>query len=198
MVVSDAADAKRAVNWEVLPQESIRLSEMFNAKGSFEHAECPLNPSLYSRKVQDTSFINRGLGYRAMGFVGGGGHEGIGITCVLAERLTREHIFEALKARRCYATTGARIMLDILVGDAIMGGRVMASKKDYKIDINVQRTADLASVELVTNQRVVTIPHKGSRCNVPIALRSGFRYVYLRVLQVDGEAAWSSPVFVGR
>lgn len=36
-----------------------------------------------------------------------------GLTCVMSPRLTRKDIFEALYNRRCYATTGARIYLDV-------------------------------------------------------------------------------------
>lgn len=36
-----------------------------------------------------------------------------GLTCALASQLTRAAIWEALKARRCYATSGQRILLDV-------------------------------------------------------------------------------------
>jgi hypothetical protein len=52
-----------------------------------------------------------------------------GLTCILAEKLTRKSIFEALHKRHCYATTGARIYLEVqcfangrqlgIMGDAI-------------------------------------------------------------------------------
>jgi hypothetical protein len=49
----------------------------------------------------------------------GAGQFGIanGLTCVLAESQTREAIFRALKSRRCYGTTGARIDLDFHIDD---------------------------------------------------------------------------------
>lgn len=36
-----------------------------------------------------------------------------GMTCLLAEELTREGVWQALFARRCYATSGPRILLDV-------------------------------------------------------------------------------------
>lgn len=53
----------------------------------------------------------------------GAGEFGIagGLTCVLAAELTRAVIFEALKQRRCYGTTGARIDLDFTVNGRAMG-----------------------------------------------------------------------------
>ena len=45
----------------------------------------------------------------------GAGQFGIanGLTCALAEEKTRESIFRALKSRRCYGTSGARILLSL-------------------------------------------------------------------------------------
>ena len=53
----------------------------------------------------------------------GAGEFGIssGLTCVLAETLTRESVFSALKARRCYGTTGPRIDLAFEVDGRPMG-----------------------------------------------------------------------------
>jgi Protein of unknown function (DUF3604) len=45
-----------------------------------------------------------------------------GLTCVLAESLTREAVFDAIKARRCYAVTGAqRIHVELAVNGLPMG-----------------------------------------------------------------------------
>jgi hypothetical protein len=45
-----------------------------------------------------------------------------GLTCVLAEALTREAVFDAIKARRCYAVTGAqRIHVELTVNGLPMG-----------------------------------------------------------------------------
>jgi hypothetical protein len=50
-----------------------------------------------------------------------------GLTCVLTESLTRDGVFEAIRQRRCYATTAAqRIHVELVVNDLPMGaeGRV--------------------------------------------------------------------------
>jgi hypothetical protein len=58
----------------------------------------------------------------------GAGEFGIGggLTCVLAEELTRAAVFTALRERRCYGTTGPRIALEFSAGDAAMGEVVTA------------------------------------------------------------------------
>lgn len=53
----------------------------------------------------------------------GAGQFGIygGLTCILAQSLTRAGVFEALKQRRCYGTTGPRIDLAVTVDGHPMG-----------------------------------------------------------------------------
>src|SRR5262249_30129592 len=50
-----------------------------------------------------------------------------GLTCVLAESLTREAVFDAIKARRCYGVTAAqRIHVDVAVTGRPMGAAARA------------------------------------------------------------------------
>jgi hypothetical protein len=71
-----------------------------------------------------------------------------GLTCVLAESLTREAVFDAMKARRCYAVTAAqRIHVELSVNGLPMGaggradgpvklvGRVVGTGPVERIDL---------------------------------------------------------------
>ena len=73
------------------------------------------------------------MGHR-LGFVGGTDshyglanqgsyhvNDGNGLACVVAPKLTRAAIWQALYDRRCYATTGDRILLDFTSDDKPMG-----------------------------------------------------------------------------
>lgn len=51
-----------------------------------------------------------------------------GLTCVLAEDLSREALFNAIKSRRCYGTTGARIHLEFTINGHHMGEVFSTSK----------------------------------------------------------------------
>lgn len=59
----------------------------------------------------------------------GAGEFGIGggLTCVLAEALTRDGVFAALRSRRCYGTTGPRIDLDFAIDGQPLGSVIDAS-----------------------------------------------------------------------
>jgi hypothetical protein len=87
----------------------------------------------------------------------GAGQFGIanGLTCVLAEAKTREAIFAALKNRRCYGTSGARIDLDFRVDDHVMGSVVEAAPAAARGLASVRGTAPIESLELFEGKRVI-------------------------------------------
>ncbi len=70
-----------------------------------------------------------------------------GLTCVLSRQLTREAIWEALSSRRCYATTGQRILLDVR-SDGHFMGEDYRTDKFPEISIRATGTAQIERVEL--------------------------------------------------
>jgi len=82
-----------------------------------------------------------------LGFPGAWGE---GIAAVLAEELTREAVFEALKARRCYAVTGDRIEIDFTLNGEPMGGELPATDV-REIAVSVAGWDEIAMVELIRN-----------------------------------------------
>ena len=77
-----------------------------------------------------------------------------GYTGIYAEELTREGIWEALRARHCYATTGQRILLDVRCGDRMMGD-VVEDVGDVRLSIRAVGTAPLLDVEVRRDAEVV-------------------------------------------
>ncbi len=127
-----------------------------------------------------------------------------GLTAVLAPELTRAALFDALWNRRCYATSGAKIFVDFRVNDHIMGSEFVAAEP-VRIDVRVIGTAALRSVEVVRNGHVmggVTGLGRTPVSEVSFALQDPLvngktsAYYYVRVVQEDGEMAWSSPIWV--
>ena len=70
-----------------------------------------------------------------------------GLAGVYAEALTLEGVLDALKARRCYATTGARIIVRVS-GDGHPMGAEYRTGAPPRIDVSVCGTAPLERVEL--------------------------------------------------
>ena len=123
-----------------------------------------------------------------------------GLTAIIAPELTRAALIQALKERRCYATTGARIVLDFSVDGHGMGAEFAASEPAVSVTARVLGTAPLKRVEVIGNNNVVfTQPGDGRVCELAetLSLAEGqTTYFYLRVTQSDGHVAWSSPIWV--
>ncbi|NIS74992.1 MAG: DUF3604 domain-containing protein, partial [Deltaproteobacteria bacterium] len=52
-----------------------------------------------------------------------------GLTAVWTDLLSRHSIYDALRARRCYATTGERIIVEFWVDGHFMGEVIPAERK---------------------------------------------------------------------
>jgi hypothetical protein len=82
------------------------------------------------------------------------GAYGEGVCGVWAESLTAEALIEAIRARRTYALTGDRIVMEVSLNDQPMGSQ-MAAVADRQIDVRVEGQDSLAAVELVRGGRVI-------------------------------------------
>jgi hypothetical protein len=92
-----------------------------------------------------------------------------GLMAVKADELSRDSLWETFKQRRCYATTGAHIILETTIGDTGMGGTVTVDDAP-EIDVAVEGTAPLSRVEL----------YRGSKKVAERAFDDGTRAVELR------------------
>ena len=70
-----------------------------------------------------------------------------GLTGIYAEELTREAIWDALHARRCYATSGQRIILDVRVDGHLMGEEYATDSPPH-IEVSVHGTFGVERVEV--------------------------------------------------
>lgn len=125
---------------------------------------------------------------------------GEALVAVLAEENTRRGVFSALYNRRCYATTGERIVLDFRVNGASMGSEIRASAAPA-IEVTAIGTAPLREVEIVKDGRSAHRVRPNAESveftwRDPEYQAGKSAYYYLRVLQANGEEAWSSPVWV--
>jgi hypothetical protein len=77
-----------------------------------------------------------------------------GLTAFIAEVLTRESIWEAFKARRCYGTSGPRILLDVSVNGHPMGSEPVLSESPV-MSIRVLGTVPIDTIEVRRGTRTV-------------------------------------------
>jgi hypothetical protein len=88
----------------------------------------------------------------------GAGEFGIagGLTCVLAESLSRSAIFAALKARRCYGVSGPRLDLDFTIDQQPMGS-VIETRGQSQLQASVKGTAPLESLTLFRGKEAIKV-----------------------------------------
>lgn len=77
-----------------------------------------------------------------------------GLTAVYARDLTREALWDALQARRCYATTGERIRLWFEVDGCPLGGAITGSET-CRISFQVEGTQALERVDVFRGTDVI-------------------------------------------
>jgi len=125
---------------------------------------------------------------------------GPGKMAVFAPELTRDAIWQAMYDRNCYATTGARIILQFHINGVPMGSETCI-EKDPEISIFASGSDELSIVEIIKNGEV---KHQSSAQGHEASIEfvdSSFSkdsWYYVKIVQNDGETAWSSPIWVYR
>jgi uncharacterized protein DUF3604 len=201
------------VDWRVAPDPEFEpVVEITSVHGTSEEPNGPR--AIYSARRGHFARDALAKGYR-LGFVGSGdshdGHPGLvhlnspcgGVAAIVARDDTRDAVYDALKARLCWATTGPRILLWFRLGATRMGGEAAAAEAarpdapPYS-GFAIGESA-IARIEIVKNGAVVASADGGGKSEAKLdwhdAKPAAGDYVYLRVIQIDGHAAWSSPIF---
>ncbi len=128
-----------------------------------------------------------------------------GLTGVLAKENTLESIFEAIKARRCYAFMGGRIEIDFRINGHYMGEEIiLKEEEDRMIYMYVKADKPIKRMTLVKNCE--DIYHMdGNPLQDFHVMKEMFMdykkvqdtdYYYLRVELEDGRFGWTSPIWV--
>jgi hypothetical protein len=202
-----------ATNWEIPPDPDLEpVTEVSSVHGSSEAGDTPR--LIYSPVAGN--FVRDALdrGYR-LGFVGGGdshdGHPGLahlttpsgGLTAFVMDELNRDAVARALRSRRVYATNGPRILLRMALDGRPMGSILEAGPDGLaSVDLVVIAVtpAPIERVDVIRSGEVVASIDAEDRRRLSFSLEiEGLvagEYVYARVVQGDGGAAWASPIFI--
>jgi len=121
------------------------------------------------------------------------------VTAMFAPRLDRESIWDALRARRCYATTGERIILRFDLDGEPMGSECAVSGAP-RFRICAYGTAPIARIDVIRGRSLAHRVEPHSKvCEtdwIDEHAPDGEHYYYVRVTQEDFSLAWSSPIWV--
>ncbi|TFG17182.1 MAG: DUF3604 domain-containing protein, partial [Promethearchaeota archaeon] len=179
------------------------------------------------------SFVQDALakGYK-LGFTAGGDdHFGIypsgmidpdngiyppGIMAIWAETLTKESIWNAMQNRKCYGTTGPRVIVELYVDEYFMGDIInIQDKQEFEkkrtIRINLLSPIKILKLELIRNNKIlkeIAINHTDYAIQIQdlelfdnICLKHSqenefFTFYYLRIFLDENHMAWSSPIWI--
>ena len=219
-------------DWDAFDERLQPVVEVCSAHGRFEYAgNQPIGHR--RDHVWPDRFVLNALerGYK-LGFVGGSDSHGLrwhgteldgrsgtvpagtrvgwkedayrtGMTAIIATGLSRAELYAALQARRCYATSGVPIVLDVRLDAVLMGGETIVTRPP-ELHVRVRGTAPLRAIEVVRSGHVwsaLRFDHGASAEQASFTLRDASatpgesHYYYVRVAQDDGNMAWSSPIW---
>jgi len=189
-------------DWNFTDEKAQPVAEIFQVRGSYEYKGAPREAVRITPKAG--YFIHdawaRGI---VIGVIASPDHGGgYGKACVFAPELTREAILDAIRARRCYGTTAAKIFLDVRVNGHLMGEKLKEpATGPVEVKIATRCPADIERIEVCrNNQFVYTVSPNGRQADltyVDMEPPDGRSYYYVRLIQKDGEIAWTSPVWFG-
>ncbi len=114
------------------------------------------------------------------------------------DRIDRDAIIAAMKARRSYAATD-NIFVDLRMGDRFMGESFSTSERP-PLSVHVSGTGPIARIEVIKSNRIVyTVPGTGADMRFTWRdqdVHPGEAYYYVRIEQANSQLCWSSPIWV--
>ena len=122
-----------------------------------------------------------------------------GLCAIWAPELTRDALFSSLRQRQCYGTTGARIIVRFCVAGSPMGSTVERNADFMPMQIEVRGTAPIEQIEVLCDLRPTRVVIGAGRAHVKEEFECDTKQpamYYLRVKQIDGQRAWTSPIWV--
>lgn len=189
------------IDWGYTNEKYQPVAEIFQLRGSYEYQGCPRQSANATEMqyyyLQDTWARKTIIGTIASPDHGGG----LGKAGVWAEKLDRQSIFDAIRARHTYGTSGAKMGLIFKSGDHLMGDKV-ANVNNGRIDfeINVWAGAPLDEIVLFRNNEALRTfrahsPEEAISWSDENPLEEDFVWYYVRAKASDNEFAWSSPIW---
>lgn len=130
-------------------------------------------------------------------------HHYCGLTAFRVPRLERSHLFEAIDARRVYATADCRILADFSVNGHVMGEVfTMSSPTEPRVvELEAISSTPIDEIVLVKSGQPIRTWQPGARV-VNLTYEDASRYggptdyYYVRIESGETKKAWLTPVWV--
>lgn len=122
-------------------------------------------------------------------------------TVVLANELTRDKIYEAIRKLRVYSTEDRNLKINYKVNGNVMGSILPnPSTLDFIVNVDDPDAAEkIAKVEIITDGGKVASykTFNTNKADWNLQLSPQYKYYYVKVTEADGDIAVTAPVWVG-
>ena len=180
------------------------------ARTSYESSQGPLDARIDvdDEHIRNAGYFPEGFvteawnkGYR-LGVIASSDHHSThySYAMIYTGDTSREGILEALRRRNTYAATD-NILLDVRMGRHVMGDE-FSTHEPLPIEVRVRGTAAIAQIHILRSGRILYTWQPEEQqvsfgyTDSDVEVGTGTRVYYVRVEQVDGHVAWSSPIWV--
>ncbi len=209
LAISHTSATRMGTDWRDNDSDLEPVVEIFQgARTSYEYIGAPksADPEKDRGHTQQAGYEAAGFvwnawkkGYR-LGVITSSDHGSthISYAMVYTTDYSRQGILDAIKKRHTYGATD-NIILEYRAGDHFMGEEFTASKAP-RMFVKVTGTDDISQIDIVKNNTFAytTKPDKRTAQFTWMDNKTdaGSSYYYVRVMQRDGQIAWSSPIWV--
>ena len=203
----------QGTDWAEHSNELEPLVEVYQGhRLAYEHEGGPRGATSSRKYLQRSGYEPAGFiwnalakGYR-MGFKASSDHcsTHISYACIIAESNTRAGIIDAIRRRHSFGATD-NIVMDFRVaagGREYLQGDEVHATGPFSLKVEVIGTGPIRRIDVIHNERYVyAVTPEGTSAKFTYqdpAQAPGENRYYVRMEQVDGNLAWSSPVWVMR
>ena len=132
---------------------------------------------------------------------GNWGSANTGRTVVLADSLTRDNIYDALRNMRTYATEDNNLSIQYTLNDEVMGTILEETPDSVNIAVSLKdadATDKIGKVEVIVNGglSVASKTVATNSADLTFTLTPDYSYYYIKVTQADGDIAVTAPVWI--
>jgi hypothetical protein len=128
----------------------------------------------------------------------------ISYSCVIATDYTRDGLLDSMRRRHSYGATD-NIILDYRLqtgGKEYLQGDIVQSAGQPRLWVQAIGTRPIRQIDIIRNNQFIhtrqPMQTEATFTFVDMQPPSGESYYYVRIIQVDDQMAWSSPIWISR
>lgn len=203
----------QGTDWRDNDPEVEPLMEIYQGyRTSYEYEGAPRAATALNKHAQKSGWQPEGFWWNALvkgyklGVQASSDHWSthISYACIVAEDFSREGLVDAMRKRHAYAATD-NIVLEFGAragGREYLMGDAFATKETPRLYAKIRGTGAIKQIDLIKDRKFVFRTRPGqSEASLEYQDREPGgteSWYYVRVLQEDGQLAWSSPIWIKR